>query len=169
MWAGSSILPPSEARQGGTVHVGTAAFGCPPSEAKVYLSRAPRPRPEALKSRGEKDALSRPLCNRLPTRPRQHGLHSSRQRRLQTPIRINRWRVIRHQPARVRGRPIIAMYVPPQHPQHLHQLPAMMRRMCHPAYNYPCPRPLHFKEFRVRLPPAITLRLQRRQPLPAVL
>jgi hypothetical protein len=117
--------------------------------------------------------MSGPLRHHLPTSPRQRSLTAPStlpdKQLLQTPIRINRRSMILHQPARVSGRPIIAMHITPQHPQHCHQLSPMMRRMRDPPRHHPGPRPVHIEKLHILLPPHLIFLLQRRQPLPAVL
>ncbi len=156
-----SAVAPSAARRGSC---GAESQTRPPSEARrACVARAPPPA----------RSLLRPLRHRFSPRSRQLRLCPSRtlasQQPLQTSIRINRRCMILHQPAGIRRRPIVAVHLAPQHAQHGHQLPAMMRSVGHPPHHHPGPRPLHLKELRLSLPPRIILRLQRLQSLPAVL
>jgi len=115
----------------------------------------------------------RPFRHRPSSRARQPRL--GRTRRLtanqlfDTPIRINRWRVVRHQSAGIRRRPIIAMQLMPKHPQHRTLLPAMMRGVRDAASHDPFPRALHIEKRRVFFPPRIVFPSQHRQSLPAIL
>ena len=47
--------------------------------------------------------------------------------------------MILHQATGVRGRTVVAVQVAPQHPEHGHLLPAMMRRVRQPARQNPSP------------------------------
>ena len=114
-------------------------------------------------------SLPRSFRNRLPTRPRQLRRRPAPQQFVQAPVRINRRSTIRHQPSRIRRRPVITVQFPPQHPQHRHQLPAMMRGMRNPPHHHPCPRSPDVKKRSLALPPLIIPVPQDRQSFPAIL
>src|SRR5260370_16421603 len=77
--------------------------------------------------------------------------------------------MILHQAAGVRRRPVIAVQIAPQHPQHGHLLAAMMRRMRQPPRQHPSSRARYIKKLRLPLKPTLLLSPQGLKPFPTVL
>lgn len=110
----------------------------------------------------------RPLRDGFSTCPWQTHLLPSSQKLIHAAVRINRWSMILHQPARIRRRAVVAMDFPPQHSKHSHQLPAMMGRMRNPTHHDPRMTPKYIEESGLSLPPCICLSSQSYEPLPAI-
>lgn len=112
--------------------------------------------------------LPRPFRYLFPICPGQPRLVPSIEKRLHASIRINRWSMVLHEPTRIGCRTVVAMNLASQHPQHRHQLPAMMGRVRNPPHHDPRTAPRHIEESSMFIPPRVLFFFQSRQPLSAV-
>ena len=75
--------------------------------------------------------------------------------RLDRGVRIDGRRVMLHQPARVGRRPVVAVEIAAEHPQHRHLLASVVRRVRQPSREDPGSRSPHIEERGQLLPPPL--------------